>query len=338
MSDALLDAVRMAWRDAAAGARGLRAWRAIRTPSPGPLAVLAAVRETDGACCVLFECPIESAPAARARFEADGISLLEERNYPERIYRLSVALERRDLETIFGIVAVDLIEAAGAHTAATAAVTSLFSRLSAWQAFLRARRTGLGHEAVIGLIGELIVLRRLSTLASWAAAVDAWKGPAGGLHDFIRRGTAVEVKTSAGSAAAVEITSLDQLDDVGLAVLLLVHVHLGEAPGGVSLPSLVAAISDELQRDAPAALRGFRDALLASGYADVDADLYQGRTYQPVGLRHYKVSNGFPRLTRSEAPQGIAEARYRLELRAMQPYGMHDATAANVMRRLGETE
>ena len=76
MSDALLGAVRSAWQEAAAGTAGLRAWRAVRTPVPGPLTVLAAIRETDGALSVLFEAAIESAPSARARFEADGIGVV----------------------------------------------------------------------------------------------------------------------------------------------------------------------------------------------------------------------------------------------------------------------
>jgi len=336
MSDALLAAVRTAWREAAAGAPGPRAWRAVRTTCPGPLAVFAAIREADGALSVLFESPIESAPVARGRFEADGISILEERNYPERTYRIAVTLERGDLDNIFGIVIADLIEAAAAQSAPAAAIVSLFSRLSAWQAFLRARHTGLGREAIIGLIGELLTLRRVAASVGWVAAVDAWKGPTGGLHDLVRRGHAIEVKTGAGVASAVEISSLDQLEDAGLTSLLLAHVHLAEAPAGLSLPGLVSAIADDLQQNAPGALRGFRDALLASGYADVDADLYLGRTYQPVGTRYYLVSPGFPRLTRSGIPQGVAEALYRLDLRAIQPHIVDDGAANEIMLQMGD--
>lgn len=336
MSDALLGTVRSAWREASAGAPGTRAWRAVRTSCPGPLAVLAAIREADGALSVLFESAIDSARAVRGRFEADGISMLEERNYPDRTYRIAVALERNDLENIFGIVIADLIEAAGAQPAPAVAIASPFSRLSAWQAFLRARHTGLGRESVIGLIGELLTLRRVAAAAGWTAAVDAWKGPAGGLHDFVRRGRAIEVKTGAGVASAVEITSLDQLEDAGLTTLLLAHVHLAEAPAALSLPGLVGAVAEELRQQAPVALRGFRDALLASGYADVDADLYLGRTYQPIGTRYYSVSPGFPRLTRTGVPQGVTEALYRLDLRAIQPHIVDDDAATEIMLQMGD--
>lgn len=336
MSDALIATFRKAWRDASLATPGARAWRAVRVPRPGPLAVLAAIRESDRAIALLFETPIADAPANRARFEADGISMLEERNYNERAYRIAVTLERPDLDNIFGIVVADLIESATPHTAAGPAVASLFSRLTAWQAFLRARHSGLGREAVIGLIGELTVLRRLATSAGWPVAIDAWKGPTGGLHDFLRAGQALEVKTGAGVASAVDITSLDQMEDAGLSTLLLVHVHLTQAGGGSSLPALVTAIVDELTRSAPGSLRPFRDALLASGYVEVDADLYLALSFQPLAIRFYRVTTVFPRLTRPTVPQGILAATYRLDLRALHPHLVDEHVADVIMQQMGE--
>lgn len=173
MSDALIAAVRKAWADATSVTSGTRAWRAVRVAYPGPLSVLAAIREADGFRAVLFETPIDNSPPVQGRFEADGISMLEERNYPDRVYRIAVTLERPDLDTIFGIVVADLIESVASLQAASSAVSALFTRLAAWQAFLRARRLGLGREAVIGLVGELLVLRRIAQLAGWNAAVEA---------------------------------------------------------------------------------------------------------------------------------------------------------------------
>lgn len=336
MSDALVAAVRKGWREAAAVAPGTRAWRAVRIASTGPLAVLAGIRETDGATALLFEAPIENAPAGRARFEADGISMLEERSFPDRVYRIVVTLERRDLDTIFGIVTADLIEAAAPLLTPPPAVAALFSRLEAWQAFLRARRQGLGREAVIGLLGELLTLRRLAAQAGWYAAVEAWLGPSGGLHDFLRHGHALEVKTGAGIASVVEISSLDQLEDNGLSALLLVHVHLAETAGGTSLPLLVSEITDAITHEAPGALRILRDALLASGYVDIDAELYLSRMYQPLSLRFYRVEAGFPRLTRTAIPQGVTEASYRLDLRSIQPHLIDDGAANGIMRQMGD--
>jgi hypothetical protein len=336
MSDALIAAVGRAWREATLAAPGARAWRAVRLAHPGPLAVLAAIRESDRAIGVLFEAPIGDAPALQARFEADGVSMIEERNYGERTYRIAVTLERKDLANIFAIILADLIEAAAAHAAPSQAVTALFARLATWQAFLRARRSGLGREGVIGLVGELVVLRRIGGRAGWPAAVDAWKGPTGGLHDFLGQGQGLEVKTSVGVTSALEITSLDQMEDAGLAALLLVHVHLLETHGGSSLPGLVGEIGDELTAAAPAAVRAFRDTLLASGYADADATLYQDLRLQVLTVRGYRVNAGFPRLTRATVQQGITAASYRIDLRAIQGHLVEDAALNTIMQQMGD--
>lgn len=336
MSDVLIAAARRAWADAAAVAPGARAWRAVRVTCPDPLTVLAAIREADAAPVLLFETPIDNAPQAHGRFEADGISMLEERNYPERTYRIAVTLERPDLDSIFGIVTADLMEAASAQQTAAAAVAALFARLSAWQAFLRARRSGLGREAVTGLTGELLVLRRLADITGWTVAVDAWVGPAGGLHDFSRRGIGLETKTSCGVASLIGISSLDQLDDAGLSALLLAHVHLAEAATGFHLPDLVAGISRDLAEAAPATLRLFQDMLLAAGYAGVDADLYLTPVFQTLSIRFCTIGPSFPRLIRAGTPPGITEASYRVDVRALQAHLVADTDAAAVLRPMGD--
>lgn len=332
MSDGLAAAIRKGWIDADNVASGTRAWRAVRIAHPGPLTVLAGIRETDRSRAVLFETPIENAPPTRCRFEADGISMLEERNYPERLYRIAVTLERPDLETIFGIVIADLIESASPQPSASAAVDALFTRLAAWQAFLRARRSGLGREAVTGLVGELLVMGRIATATGWQTAVSSWMGPTGGLHDFVNRGIGIETKTCCGVASLIDIGSLDQLDDTGLSALLLAHVRIAETSGGFHLPGLVAEIRRDLTAAAPAALRSFQDTLLASGYADVDADLYIARTFQTVSMRFCRVTSQFPRLVRADAPDGIVEASYRIDMRVLQHH-LLDETAADAIIR-----
>ena len=336
MSDTLIAAVRKGWTDSASVAAGSRVWRAVRVAVPGPVIVLAGVKETDCAHAVLFETSIDQAPAVHGRFEADGIAIHEERNFGDRTYRISVTLERADLENIFCILVSDLIEAASRQPTPPAAIAAVFARSSAWQAFLRARRSGLSREAVIGLIGELLFARHLSAVAGHAVAIDAWAGPAGGLHDFLRNGYGVEVKTTSGVASQIDVTSLDQLEDHGLSALLLAHVRLVEAPGGLTLPSLVTEFREELVRRAPGTVRSFGDALLAAGYADIDADLYAPFGFQPLDVTFYKVDKGFPRLTRSTVPQGIIDARYKLDLRSIQPYLADDKTMTGLLRQMGD--
>jgi hypothetical protein len=180
------------------------------------------------------------------------------------------------------------------------------------------------------------VLKRVAGAAGWPTAIEAWKGPGGGLHDFLRQGQGIEVKTGVGVTSALEITSLDQLEDAGLSALLLIHVHLLQTQAGWSLPGLVGEIGDELVRLASGSVRAFRDTLLASGYADADATLYQDLRFQVLTLRAYRVGAGFPRLTRTGVPQGIAAASYRIELRALQAHLVDDTTVDTIMRQMGD--
>src|SRR5690606_40893050 len=54
MSDALISAVSKAWAEAATVTPGARAWRAVRITYPGPLTVLAAIREADRSPSILL--------------------------------------------------------------------------------------------------------------------------------------------------------------------------------------------------------------------------------------------------------------------------------------------
>jgi hypothetical protein len=162
-------------------------------------------------------------------------------------------------------------------------------------------------------------------------------GPTGGLHDFVRRGTAIEVKTSCGIASLIDISSLDQLDDSGLSALLLAHVHIAEAASGFHLPGLVDEMARDLATAAPTAVRPFQDTLLAAGYTGADADLYLARVFQTRSLRFCTVGPSFPRVIRSGMPQGVVEASYRLDVRALQPHVLGETAAAEVMLRMGDT-
>lgn len=336
MSDALLRAICKAWQEAVGSAPGNRRWRAVRVPSTGPLSVYGGIREEDGALALLFETAIENAPTARARFEAGGISMLEERDFTNRVFRISVTLERRDLHNIFSILSTDLIEAAENRNSPGSGVEALFLRLETWQAFLRARHGGLGRESVIGLIGELTVLGLLACEVGWGTAVDSWKGPAGGLHDFARMGRSIEVKSGTGTGSTIEITSLDQMDDTGVETLLLAHVRLIESVPGDTLPSMEARILNDMEQNAPEAVRPFRDSLLASGYVQSDADLYLQWSFVVAGTDFYCITPEFPRITRRNVMQGIIEARYRIDIGSIQEFRVDDSFAPNVMGEMGD--
>jgi hypothetical protein len=166
---------------------------------------------------------------------------------------------------------------------------------------------------VVGLLGELMVLRRL-ILAS-PSLQETWVAPADGLHDFERQGHALEVKTSLGVATSLRISTLDQLDDTGLRQLDLLHVRLIETPEGQSLGALAEEIEQALPGEA--AKRAFSNALLRRGLMPDDTGARAAPVVEQRSLSAFRVGPTFPRLTRAAVPGAIREAEYDLELRAI---------------------
>jgi hypothetical protein len=53
-------------------------------------------------------------------------------------------------------------------------------------------------------------------------------------------------------------------------------------------------------------------------------------------MRFFRIGPLFPRLIRAETPEGVTEAHYRLDLRALQAHLIDDTDAVIVMRQMGD--
>ena len=96
-----LSELRAKWKEALAlGAAG-RQWRAVALSIPCCVRLLAGVRDRDGRISLLVETPVANAPKHRVRFQAEGISLIDERLIDDGLLRLAVTLERADLLDVF---------------------------------------------------------------------------------------------------------------------------------------------------------------------------------------------------------------------------------------------
>ena len=229
--------LRSLWGDLERGGGGGREFRAIRLRSSAPIALYAALREGDKAHSLVFEAPIGVAPRARTNFPGEGISLGEERNPAEGVYRLAASLEGAAFVGPFEALCLDLIGVAESEVSAVDALAALVRRMATWMASLR-RRGGLTDEAVRGLFGELCCLVTAAEAVGWEAAVTGWMGPDDGIHDLVCGGAGWEVKTTLGPGSSLWINGLDQLDDSGLTALFLVHLGLTLDAAGKSLKDL----------------------------------------------------------------------------------------------------
>jgi hypothetical protein len=324
-----------AWASLTQGSPGGREWRALRIASGHALEVFAAVRESDAARGVLFECPLSSAPTWRMRFDSEGLQLLDDRDAAEGVRRIALALERTDLDSIFQIIAEDLVVASSSTSDAEDALSALGARLSAWQTCLKLRKDGFGQERMRGLYGELIVLERLALIVGFSRALIAWIGPERGLHDFSADDLAIEVKTSAGASTSVWIGSLDQLDPSGMRKLVLCRVVVVPDDQGVSLSGLVARLRSLADSLGANTRRIFDQRLLMSGHVDHVGRDAANDPLAVIEVEAYSVQGSFPRITRETVPAAVLATEYRLDLTGAQDCRMTAAELDELMLRIG---
>jgi hypothetical protein len=224
----------------------------------------------------------------------------------------------RDVFQALGEDAVGQLEGC---TTEPEAVRQLLSRLGRWQRFLQQHEPeGLSVSERRGLFGELIILRHLmSHRVEPVAAVDSWRGALGANHDFQFPSGSIEVKTTAAvTPTTVRISNARQLDDSGVAALMLVLVVIDESESlGQSLPSIIDDIGGRLSGRASTM---WLDRLTAAGYLEVQRHLYDSPGYLVRDLRYYLVASGFPRLTESDLPDGVSEVAYSVALAALKPF------------------
>ena len=335
MTASVRDALTTAWHALAGGPAGDREWRALRIELSHKLVVFAALREADRTPGVVFECPLADGPAWRLRFESEGLHLTDDRQGKDGARRIALALERADLETVFLVIAEDLIESSRIADDAPGAVAALGARLAAWQTCLKLRREGFNRERALGLYGELVMLERLASALGIARAVDVWAGPERGLHDFEAGAFAIEVKASQGTA--VRIGSLDQLDPSGLRQLALCRVIVVPDPAGATLADVVARVRAAAGSVGPAVRAGLDRRLLMSGYIDHGEREEPLESLSIVRVEAYEVRGDFPRVTRETVPAAVLSAEYRLDVGGATANRMTEEALGTLITRFRES-
>lgn len=131
---------------------------------------------------------------------------------------------------------------------------------------LALRRAAMGHEALLGLAGELVFLSALTRAASPLAAsalVEGWKGSRPSTRDFQLGPVGVEVKTTTGPASEHYIHGVRQVElgvpvdgvpETSLFLMSLGIRWLDGSSAGFRIPELVDSVLSQLP-DASAAER-----------------------------------------------------------------------------------
>lgn len=259
-----------------------------------------------------------TAPPEAPTFEAVEVTVARR---SDGRHSLGLWLRAGALRGLFERLCQDLVEAT--RSLPPAAVPNfVVTRLLRWRRLLEAGADGVLQATELrGLVGELLVLRQC--LTEWPAAevVAGWIGPLNAHQDFALPSARLEVKTIRPGGSTTRISSADQLDvdDADLFLVVATLASAAEGGGSFTAAGLVAELRGRLAASAsPTTIAGFESLLAAGGYADHPH--YEQSRFRLDVVRTFAVTDGFPRLKRSELRAGVSEVTYEIELSACGPF------------------
>jgi hypothetical protein len=228
-----------------------------------------------------------------------------------------------DLAVTFAAVAADIGAEAG-QVRPELRVSAVVSALGRWQWFWGVESDRLSEQDALGLFAELWFLYRWER--EDGRAVETWTASTGSRHDFQQPGRSVEVKATgrrADGAVVHRIQHLDQLadpehGDLYFFSLRVVRDELAQN----TLPDIVDRVTAGLRGDSRAK-EDFARKLGQRGYSPAFRSRHE-TPYRILGEHMYKVTTGFPRLTRDSfaygLPAGIGDVAYVLDMAACEPW------------------
>jgi hypothetical protein len=226
--------------------------------------------------------------------------------------RLGMTLLHEDLAKNFALMCYDLAARSGVAASVDAATAILMKALTNWaELFKRRASDGPTREEVLGLMGELLVLKSLlvESDVNPEALILGWRGPHGDTRDIGVNGARIEVKAQRStSALKLRISSLTQLDDCGDRVFVAL-MRLSPSETGESLLECVESLTHLLAASPYAALE-FERKIALSGVSG-ESELCHEKLALDERLA-YAVTASFPRLTPANVPQGISAVQYEV--------------------------
>lgn len=193
-----------------------------------------------------------------------------------------------------------------------------FRVLEEWSHFLKPSMTGVDRSVLIGLWGEIYILKNyFNKILGTSKAIQSWIGAEGKKQDFSINDKSFELKTTlSGDSRDIKISSLDQLDKMSNQ-LFLVFLRIDRATDhGHSLNELVEGVLSEIDDEITRIcfLNKVHQVLGKASEEQVDEKFLLG------DLVIYEIADQFPCLTSDSVPSGIISASYQITLNSIKEF------------------
>lgn len=203
--------------------------------------------------------------------------------------------------------------------------------LSIWRDLFAERRQGLSSDEIVGLVGELEILKRLAELDP-GAAFETWRGSTRALQDFRGEMGTLEVKTrKVGPSQRYHINGLDQLDPESAPGLHFVGISLLDSPDADGIRE---RFSELIHLGVPES--GLEVELGKRGYVR-SLDLGGADRFVVASCDAWPVTEGFPRISQKDLPPAmrprISECTYVIETDGLAGR-LESASLAGLWRRV----
>ena len=309
-------------------------WHLRRVHPDAPCEIFAGIHQPNSTPGLIIEVDADTVPPDLRIPKSAGFRLdttLRGHAHHGRVC-VTLSLAQSAYAAVFAVLADDAAACAAAEPNECSALSGFVRRLHVWQDFMaRHGPDGLSESAVIGLMGELHILKDHVVPAMGSEhAVAAWSGPGREPNDFTLPGGFLEVKATVRQAPRViKVSTADQLD-ISRGRILLAHLRFRVSPDGTTLPEMVESVRTQLAEKAPSSLSVFTAHLLSAGYVDVHAENYTARLMLDA-VEFYEVRSGFPRIGRADLRPGIVDCTYRIDLDACAPWVVSDDALSSLM-------
>ena len=226
-------------------------------------------------------------------------------------------------ERIYHHFLIHLADELSEFNKASLARRRLQNLLHTWQEFFKGSRQPLGEHAQLGLMGELAVLKKLVlNQLKPKNALETWKGPSRGLHDFVFEMCHIEVKSSIGiNNRRFVINGESQLAIPPEKQLYILNPIFEMSDNGESLSDMVASITMLISSDR-IAMDIMETSLAKAGYHQIHNEYYvnEGLKLLSSSMIMYQVSEGFPRLLPSSSGEFITVNDYTVDARGCESF------------------